>query len=173
MALTEIFKKKLLQLHFEILLWVLTLCGCISVQIPRSPLPKTADLKFQPPGNNFQETFLPQVDKAWKNPLHSSSISFLTECHNSVEESLITIQRSILQGMQNLNIEDSHYQNYNQRQSLWTTARGEVDGLDSKIHLIIFNKNSCLFVLTYVAKYSNYPLDLPEFHHFLTEFVVP
>lgn len=133
----------------------------------------SSDIKFHEPSPPFVSTSFSLVDRSWKNPGNGNSISFLSECQNHTEDSLQSIQSGILQGIQNLSIESSEYRLFNERQALFTLAKGEVDGLVSKLALTIFIKDSCLFVLSYVAADSTFAANHADFNEFLKGFVVP
>lgn len=156
-----------------LLLSYLLLASCISVQIPTSSHTRSKNIRFRAPKPPFVSTDFTLADGVWTNPQNGNSISYLSECDGKTDPTLELVQQGILRGIQNLHIEYSEYKSFNSRKALITVASGEVDGIASKMKLVIFAKNQCLYTLTYVALGESFDSNLSSFQYFLDNFEAP
>lgn len=158
---------------FFFLTWVLLSTGCVSVKLGDSPLKKAENVRYTAPGSPFDTFEASHVDKAWKNKRNGNSISFLSDCSASSDPSLENLTQTILNDFSGHQIVAQRNLQYNGRQALHSTVSGSVDGVPSKFDILVFKKNSCIYVLTYVAVASTYDQDAATFEKFIRGFHAP
>lgn len=147
--------------------------GCVSINIGGGEVERADGVKYTNPHEPFEDEDLPHVDEAWKNPGTGNSISFITDCGTSHDPSLQTVRSGVLSGLSNVKITNEEEGRYNNRASLRSQAKGSVDGIESQFDLMIFKKNGCIYILTYVGIPGSYEKDQPAFEQFLQGFRAP
>jgi hypothetical protein len=153
--------------------FILNLQGCVSVQIgPKGP-DTAKNVKFEPPPDPYEKFEIPDVDKAWKNKKNGNSISFRTACNDPVESEIDSIQHVIQDGLDSATVESSVKTMYNGREALQSVIQGKLDGVSTKLEVMIFKKNRCTYTLTYVALPQNFKKDQSVFEIFLKKFEAP
>lgn len=147
--------------------------ACVSVQLSSKEAVVASNISFVAPASPFEKLAVQDIDRAWKNSKNGNSISFRTACQDPVESDVKTIEQSIVNGLDAATLEKSETVPYNGREALHSIVQGKLDGVGTKIELMIFKKNDCTYTLTYVALPKNFPSDQPTFQKFLKEFVAP
>ncbi len=156
---------------------LILLSACVSVGIGGggggSQSKKADDVQFVAPAKPFEKFDAVHVDHAWKNEKNGNSISYLSECNTVADPSLENIHRGLVSSIDNVaNIEKQLFQ-FNGRESLRSTATGQVDGVSSKFDLVVFKKNGCTYILSYVATEANFDSNHKDFDRFLDGFKSP
>lgn len=153
--------------------WLILQPGCVSVQLgPKGPdLAKS--VRYAAPGQPFQEFNLQDVDKAWKNSKNGNSIAYRSACNDPVETELDSLQQAIMEGLDSAKLETNERTAFNGRDALHSVVQGKLDGVATKIELMIFKKNNCTYTLTYVALPKNFATDQSAFQQFLKSFEAP
>ncbi|MCB0412192.1 MAG: hypothetical protein KDD22_06670 [Bdellovibrionales bacterium] len=149
------------------------LCSCVSVNLGNSQGEKASGIKYSEPADPFDDQNLPYVDEAWTNPKTGNTISFLSDCNSSTDPSLKDLRDSTLSGLKSLNLQSSEEITYNGRAGLRSLATGSLDGVDSKVDLLVFKKNNCIYFLTYTGVPLQFNVDHMEFERFVKEFNAP
>jgi hypothetical protein len=152
---------------------VLLLGACVSVNIPTSSSVKAEGTTYTEPTAPFKPIKPQQLDKVWLSEKTGNTISYLSECENAMDPSLKQIEGESLSALGKLKIESSINANFNNRESLLTTASGDVDGIPAKIKLVIFKRNNCSYTLTYAGIEKNFSAELSNFDRFVESFKVP
>lgn len=147
--------------------------SCVSIDISESNIKKAKGVTYTAPGNGFQEVPSTDVDKAWRNESNGNTITFISDCENPYDPSLENIESGVISGLQNLKKISTSESMYNHRASRRSTFIGSVDGIPSKVSLVIFKKNNCIFVLSYLAIVENFNHDSKQFENFLKGFKAP
>ena len=83
------------------------------------------------------------------------------------------IQQSMLYGIDNVKVLKSITMTYNEREALNSVVEGKVDGVDTKLELMILKKNRCTYMISYVALKKSFDSDVPVFQNFLKTFEAP
>jgi hypothetical protein len=152
---------------------ILAASACVSVQLgPKGPV-NAKNVRFTPPKTPFEKFEIQDVDQAWKNRDNGNSISYRTSCDDPVESTIQTIQQSIASGFDSYTVESSQNTQFNGREALQSVLQGKLDGVSTKLELLIFKKNNCTYTLTYVALPKNFSKDQGTFHEFLKGFTAP
>lgn len=158
-------------LSFCIILFLIT-SGCVSVKLASDKPTKASDLTFHSPGKPFLKIDSPNSDTAWVSESQGNTISYLSECQLNNEMNLDQIESDSLSIINELQILDSKKIEYNQREAKLTLAQGKVDGVMIKVQLLIFKKNNCNFVLSYIGVEKNFEKEIQFFDQFKQSFAV-
>ncbi len=164
-------KKSMSALLFT-LLFLTGLTSCISVSITPK-IGKSEHVSFKAPPKPFEHITSPGADEAWQDKSHGNLISFLTACKDPADPSLETIEKDLLSSFEDVKILNTDSSFFDGRESRKTQAQGKVDGISTKLELLVFKKNNCSYSLSYVAVEKNFDQDLPIFHQFLESFKAP
>lgn len=148
------------------------LSSCISIGFKKEEVLRDTNVLFQQPNSPFQEFEAMHLDKAWRNSKNGNSISYLSECNKASDPSLKVIHKGIVKGLDNAKTESMEFKKYNHRKALFSDVTGEVDGVESKMKIVILKKNSCLYILTYVALAKTFNEDANTFDQFVERFEV-
>jgi hypothetical protein len=149
------------------------LTGCVSVSLSGEQAKKAKDFNYEAPAAPFVELKNETVDKAWLNQKNGNTMAFLSECGSKHEPSLKTMEAENLSALTNLQILDSKNEQYNDRESIETTAKGQVDGIPINMTVLLFKKNSCNFTITYVGRQKVFADDIKKYKQFKEKFKVP
>jgi len=148
------------------------LSSCVSVQLGPDKPKSATGVKFTPPTPPFVPFDNDAIDSGWKNTSHGTSISYKSVC-NGPDLPLESIQETMLIGIENMKILKSARIPYSQREALVSVAEGKVDGVPTKMQMLILKKNYCTYMLSYVALIKSYEKDVLKFQHFLNSFEAP
>ena len=147
--------------------------SCVSVNIGSEKSQRAKDVQYKPPQKPYTEMKNELVDNSWKNPVNGNSISYFSECSVANEIALDALKMRPLSGIDNLQIKKETQLTFNGRKSVRTVYTGDVDGVESQFEILVFKKNSCSYILTYVALPKTFAEDLPTFEKFLSTFGAP
>lgn len=167
--------KRTAKLFFAICAPIVFIAACVSVDIGGGGgTTKKADgVIFTAPSKPFDKFDAAHVDQAWKNDKNGNSISYLSECSTVADPSLENIHRGLVSSIDNVAKVEKQVFQYNGREALRSTATGQVDGVSSKFDLVVFKKNGCTFILSYVATEANFDSNHKDFDKFLQNFKAP
>jgi hypothetical protein len=146
--------------------------GCVSVEVEEPKAEKAENIKFINP-KGYENYDNSPLDQAWKNNINGNSISFLSECGNANDPSLEKIREGIISNLGSTKIVSENSLMFNGRNALNSTVASSIDGVDTKLEILIFKKNSCIYVITYVALAPSFEEDFDIFQTFLREFKAP
>jgi hypothetical protein len=151
------------------------LCSaCISVRIsPENQTARANSVQYSAPPAPFVAMENTPSDAAWENPISGSSISYLSDCSETADTPLKQQFQNMINAIQNVTIKTEEQLKYNGRAALRHTFTGTVDGIQMKICTIHLRKNSCSYVLTYVASQETFEKDLMTFNLFIKDFKAP
>ena len=161
------------QRKFFAILGIALLSGCVSVNLGAGHTEKANGVDFVEPQKPFERVKLENADQAWQNPNNGNTISFLSECYSPTETHLKTLEMEISQVLREPVIESSQEIQYNQRGALRSRIQGTLDGVPTKIELVLFKKNNCTYTLSYVSVTSHFERGLKPFEEFLSQFRAP
>jgi len=147
--------------------------SCVSVGISGGKISRAKAVQARPPGFPFQDAEGDTLDHIWKNPRNGNSISYLSECTDTADPDLETVQQGILRSVQKLQVVSSETIEFNDREALHTHARGKVDGVSTDMELLIFKKNGCIYTLNYVGVSRHFESNQKNFAEFLKTFKAP
>ncbi|MDZ4085033.1 MAG: hypothetical protein U1E10_18975 [Bdellovibrionales bacterium] len=157
--------------------------GCVSVNISPGKVEKSEGVKFQPPQAGFREIAKSGADSAWNNPATGSTIAFQSNCGDAAETSLDSVAEDLFVGFEQAKTLKKERVPFDGREALDMEMEGKVDGVQTRVRALVYRKNDCAYVLTFVglpkslvADTANKPAassDLAEFSKFISTFKAP
>lgn len=147
--------------------------GCISVNIAPERSEQASNVTFVAPSPEFAEVESAGTDRTWRHNQNGNAISYVSECSSSLDQSLERIRHGVVAGINDLAMEQEESLTYNTREALRSRARGKVEGIETKLDLLVFKKNGCLYILTYVGLPDHFPKNQQDFESFIERFRAP
>lgn len=148
--------------------------GCVSVNLGGASAGKRATGVHAPsPQKPFTSSAREDVDGAWINEKTGNLISYLSDCQDSSDPSLDSILQGALMGLSELKIDSSESPMIQGREARRIVAVGKVDGVPSKIDILTFKRNHCIYILSYVGVQKAFDQDHGQFETFLRGFQAP
>jgi hypothetical protein len=159
--------------HFVFGLLSLALGACVSVNIPTSAGSPAKDVKYVEPAEPFNDFKVKTADKAWISRKTGNTISFISDCHASVDPTLQQMENESLMVMDKLKVLTTQQIEFNGREAISTVAEGEVDGVPVKTQLVVLKKNNCNFTLSYGGLKNRFDTESKIFQTFPENFKAP
>jgi hypothetical protein len=159
--------------HKIFIIYYLFFCSCVSVGLSKKEIIHNPDVRFSTPNKPFQEVESETLDKVWRHIKNGNTISFLSDCNSEEDPDLEQIQKGIVSQINNYSIVKSNPLDISQRVGLHTIVDGNVDGVNSRIELLIFKKNSCTYIITYAGLTKSFDENQNEFILFVRKFEAP
>lgn len=151
----------------------LVLPACVSVSLGQRQVKRAAGVSFSEPTKPFARDSRSDVDGAWKNPKNGNLISFLTDCQDESDPSLDSIVQGTLTGVSALKFEKTDSPTVQGREGRRTLASGKVDGVPTQVDLLVFKRDSCIYILSYVGVQSSFAENHAQFDRFISGFKAP
>lgn len=150
-----------------LLVLALILGGCVSVSITPTPVTKSKNFTFEEPESPYKKLEGESFDHSWQSLETGNTIAILSECGVGGDLPLGTIESEALSALSIKNIVDNKTMTFAQREARRTRAQGQLDGVNVEIEILTVKKNSCSFVMTYVARPKSFSQELKFFEKFL------
>lgn len=158
--------------YFIMILIGIGVGGCVSVNLGSGKTNRSSEVKFRAPTGAFKEISNSSADQAWQNPETGNTISFLTECPQP-DSSLEGLTDEFTNVLRSKQVKDKKEEFYNGREALHTWCEGKLDGISMKIHSLVFKKNGCSYLLTYVGRAKVFDREQTIFNEFISGFEAP
>ena len=156
---------------------VLALLGvfsaCVSIDLSKTETQKASGIKYTKPNSKFEEIQSENIDKGWRHTGNGNTITYLSDCQNQYDPSLLSIESGVVSGLNNMKMESLKEPMYNSRASRKSRYLGTVDGIPTQISLMTFKKNGCIYVISYIGIANNYYDNIADFENFLKGFKAP
>lgn len=152
---------------------MLSMGGCVSVQLGGSKSIRAKGITYTKPDSRFEKASADNVDEIWRNPRNGNAISYLSECGDSSDPSLISVEQGVLSGLYPYTYESQKDIMFENRAARRVSVKGVVDGVPSLVDLLIFKRNNCLYILSYVGLEQHHQEDLKVFDRFTQGFHAP
>lgn len=162
----------MLQKCFSIFFCVWAISGCVSVNLGPSKAGRASGVSLQDPGNPFSKISNGNADGAWQSTKTSNTISFFSECPQS-DSPLEGIAEEFHGILKDPKIVERQSNFFNGREALWTQTEGKLDGIEMKIASLVFRRNGCSYLLTYVARKDRFNDEHSAFRKFTEGFKAP
>jgi hypothetical protein len=159
--------------HFIVCSMFLLLGSCVSVNLPGKKVVSAKDVSFEAPSSPFKEIKMANVDKAWLSDKTANTISYFSECGNTADPSLESLESDALSAMNDINVLKSENVQFNGRESRQTLVSGKLDGVPVKMSLILLKKNGCNYTLSYGGTASQFSQEESSFENFKRNFRAP
>lgn len=147
--------------------------ACVTVKLDKGEeelKTKASNYSFNIPNNSFSKQTSKDLDHLWINSKNGNSISILSTCDASSEQSLKQIQRDILTRLDEWKILNTSFVDFNKRKALRTLVTSNMDGYDTSLDIVVFKKSNCVYVLNYVANTKAFKENKQQYNNFLAHF---
>ena len=153
---------------------ILLLSGCVTVKLSNTANGKKAEgVNYREPSSPFKSDSRDDVDASWLNPNNGNAISFLSDCKDPSDPPLENIVAGVLSGLTGLKYESEDTPIQQGREARRVVATGKVDGVPSGIELLVFKRNTCIYILSYVGVKKSFNENRAEFGRFVEGFKAP
>jgi hypothetical protein len=159
--------------HYLICIMILSMSGCVSVELPNSKTTSAKDVQWKAPGSPFKEIKATNADKTWLSSRTGNTISFLSECGNAADPSLQSLESESLSALGKITPISSRIYDFNGRAARNSVSSGEVDGVPVQLELLVFKKNGCNYTLSYGGVMKQYEAEHKIFEDFKQNFKAP
>lgn len=153
--------------------FLLVFASCVSVNLKSNAPTKSEGYHFTAPSRSFVKLKSEQADHAWQNQKTGNTIAVLSECSESRDPSLITLESETIQAMNNTEVLQTKESQFQGRASRRSLAQGSLDGIAVKMDILTFKKNACAYTLTYMGRSSVFDSEKSAFEDFVKGFQVP
>lgn len=149
------------------------LASCVTVNLGGGKTTTAQGVSYSQPEKPFEEIKLKDADHAWQNKDNGNTISYLSTCNDPADPSLKAARGDFLASLNSLKIISESESEFNGREALATVAEGRVDGVLTKLELLLFKKNNCLYTLSYVALAKTFAENQEAYAKFSESFRAP
>ena len=144
--------------------------ACVSVNIgPKAGL-KSSEVKFSAPPAPFDAIGNVPADGAWQNKKNGNTISFYSVCNDPADPPIDVVMRDLFAELEGLKTVHTENRTFDSREALDTEVEGRLDGVPTRIHAVVYKKNSCTYTLSYIGVPKSFEEDRPRFANFLGNF---
>lgn len=158
------------------LIWLfisLFLTSCVSVSLGSHEIKRATGVSFSEPSTPFTKQSRKDVDGAWKNSRNGNMISYLSDCQDESDPALDYIVQGALTGVSELKFDKRDDLTIQGREGRRVLARGKVDGVPSAMDLLVFKRDNCIYILSYVGVQSAFGDNREQFNRFVEGFRAP
>lgn len=156
-----------------ILCAAIAMSSCVTVNLGNSNGKKADGVEYKAPAKPFASDPRDDVDQAWKNPANGNTISYLSDCNDPSDPPLDLIVQGVITGLTELKIHSQTNPTIAGREGRRVLASGKVDGVPSQIDLLVFKRNSCIYILNYAGVNTSFHDDHAAFDSFISGFKAP
>jgi hypothetical protein len=154
--------------------FVLILTSCVNVSLgPSDTTNHASGVTLREPAKPFEKEDRKDVDAAWKNSRNGNVISYLSDCKDPSDPPLDSIIQGVTMGVSELQFESREAVIYQGREGRRVRASGRVDGVPTGMEMMVFKRNHCIYILSYVGVKTAFASDRDQFQKFLDGFKVP
>lgn len=147
--------------------------GCVSINLGAQKPERSSDVQLDKPSAPFEELNNKRADGAWLNRENGNSISYHSSCNDPSDPSLEVITQELFADLKNLQTLSSETTSFDGREALRTEVEGELEGIPTQVHSLVFKKNGCIYTLSYAGLKKSFPSDFASFEQFLKGFRAP
>jgi hypothetical protein len=147
--------------------------GCVSLSLAPQTAEKSAGVKFDSPSEPFSQIRSTRADGAWRNSVNGNTISYLSTCNDSADSSLDSATQEMISELEQTQQIRSSRLPFNGREALDTEVDGRVEGVPTRMRVIVFKRNGCLFNINYIGLSSSFDDNRSHFDSFLKGFRAP
>lgn len=148
------------------------LSGCISFNIGPSQSRKAKDVEYKDPSKPFKSFKTANADRAWISESTGNTLSYSSECGDS-SPNIDQVYTELISGVSGSQIIEENRGFFNERTSISTTTRGNLDGVPVQMSFIVFKKNNCVYSLSYGGVEQKFAAEHNIFKAFVDSFKAP
>lgn len=147
--------------------------GCALLGGNDDPVTKNTAIHYEHPGQPYERISVSSADLVWQSKKTGNTIAVNSLCQKYQDVSLKALGENILEGIDNLKIENSQTLTFDGREAERISAQGTTDGIPIAIRLLILKKNGCTYDLAYIARKTSFGSEEEIFEQFLKRFHAP
>ena len=147
--------------------------GCVSVNVGGKPASKAVGVRVRAPGSPFAKLESTRADGAWLNKKNGNTISYLSTCNDPTDPALESVMHELTGSLEEPETVRSSEETFNGREALHSETTGLVDGVKSRVEVVVFKRNNCIYSLSYVGVDRAFAADRARFQDFLDGFQAP
>ncbi len=147
--------------------------SCVSVSIGPKAGEQSKGVQFTAPPAPYESLKHPRSDGAWQNTKNGNSISYFSSCNDPAEPPLESLSRDLFSELGEIKMLHQRLTTFNNREAINQEVEGKVDGVLTRIHAVLFRKNSCTYTLSFIGVPGAYESDRAVFEGFLRGFQAP
>jgi hypothetical protein len=125
--------------------------ACVSVNLGSGKVEKSSGVSFAVPHVSFKPLDNNRADHAWNNSATGSTIAFQSNCGDTSDAPLESIATDLFTDFEQSKDLRNERISFDGREALDREIEGKVDGVSTRVRAIIYKKNRCSYVLTFVA----------------------
>ena len=144
--------------------------ACVSVNIGPKAGQKSSEVKFTAPPAPFEAIGNVAADGAWQNKKNGNTISFYSVCSDPADPAIDVVMRDLFAELNDLKTVHTANRTFDGREALDTEVEGRLDGVPTRIHAIVYKKNSCTYTVSYIGIPKSFEEDRGRFTNFLGNF---
>lgn len=137
-------------IHFVLILPLL-LQACVSFEIPKDEVKRATGINFTAPPVPFKSISVPHVDQSWQHPGTKETLSFLTNCGDTSDPTLVSIANEVVGSLEEPEFLSKKRFDYNSRGALFYSVKGYIEGVLTYLELVVLKKNKCIYILNHVS----------------------
>lgn len=149
---------------------LITMSGCVSVNIPQPKVSKAEKISYKEPQKPFRALVTENADKAWQSAATGNTISYNSECNSPAETQLKTLESESFNSLTKPEVLSSQATVFDGREALESLGQGSVDGIPVKMALLIYKKNNCNFTISFVGRKTKLDSEKNQFNEFKNSF---
>ena len=157
----------------QLFLMTIILGGCVSVHIAPPKAERSTGVKFEAPASPFTKAAADNVDGIWRNTKNGNAISYLSDCSDTSDPPLTSIEQGVLTGLNPYTYVAQKETKFEGRAARRSTVKGQVDGIPSIVDLLIFKRNNCIYILSYAGLEQHHETNKKSFDEFISRFKTP
>jgi hypothetical protein len=150
-----------------------TCTSCVSVALGPGAPQRASGVRFSAPAKPFEKASAEHVDGTWRDSANGNAISYLSECNDPSDPTLHAIEQGVLSGLYPYSYVTQADTTYEGRAARRVQVKGIVDGVPSLVDLLIFKRNNCLYILSYVGLEQHHQRNQKAFEDFISGFHAP
>lgn len=147
--------------------------ACVSVNIGPDKGARSSGVNYTAPKEPFKEIDSARADSAWKSEKTGSTIAFQSSCGEAADVALEAAADELFQGFDQKSVINEQRKSFDGREALDAEREGRIDGVDTRIRALIYKKNKCTYVITFVGLPKGFEADRPVFEDFIASFRAP
>lgn len=130
---------------------------------------KEVSYRIAEPGAPWERLYISDNDLAWEGRV-GEVIAVNATCSDHGDPSLQVLTNHLLMGFDARQIEEREELMLSGRGALRTRVVASIDGVPSKLELVVLKKDGCVYDLSYLAPIETFSGSLPQFQRLVSSF---
>lgn len=164
--MTRFFFLKFFIPVFSYLVLIAATSSCVSVGLKQKAADKSKSYSFTQPSGNFEKIKSVQADLAFQDPTTGHTIAMISECSDSLDPSIESLESEITSSIQNAKAISQTEVMTNSRSGRHSLFSGTMDGVPVNIEILVFKKSSCAYTLTLMGREKGFENQRKYFENF-------